>query len=169
MYNLLIKRIRGRMFMKINQYKDNNLYENYVDIHYKDIDAEVQGIIKYCESIQIIVGKRDNEQKKIIPSEIYYCEIVDRKCYAYLEKAVYQIDYSIQKLLDLFFNNGFVRISKAMVVNIFKINHLKTDINMRVHIYMDNGEKIILNRTYKKNFFDYLNKIKKENKYEVDK
>lgn len=155
--------------MKINQYNDKNLSENYIDIYYKEIDPEVQGVIEYCESFQTIIGKKDNEQKKVAPSELYYCEIVDRKCYAYLEREVYQIDFSIQKLLELFSTNGFIRISKAMVVNIFKIDHLKTDINMKVHIYMDNGEKVILNRTYKKDFFDYLNKIKKENRYEADK
>ncbi|MDF2541040.1 MAG: LytTR family transcriptional regulator [Herbinix sp.] len=143
--------------MKINQYKDKKLIENYIDIHYKEMNAEIQGILEYCETMQTIIGKRDNEQKKILPSEIYYCEIVDRKCYAYLDKEVYQIDFTIQKLLDLCLNKGFVRISKAMVVNVFKIDHLKTDLNMRVHIYMENGEKVILNRTYKKEFFDYLN------------
>lgn len=77
--------------MKINQYKDKKLSENYIDIHYKEIDAEVQGIIEYCRSFQTIKGTRDNEQKNIASSELYYCEIVDRKCYAYLEKEVYQI------------------------------------------------------------------------------
>jgi DNA-binding LytR/AlgR family response regulator len=161
--------IKGSDVMKINQYKDKKLSENYIDIYYKEIDAEVKGIIEYCGSFQTIKGTRDNEQKNIASGELYYCEIVDRKCYAYLEKEVYQIDYSIQKFLDLFSANGFVRISKAMAVNIFKIDHLKTDINMRVYIYMDNGEKVILNRTYKKGFFDYLNKIKKENLNEADK
>lgn len=155
--------------MKINQYKDKEISENYIDIYYKEMDAAVEGIIEYCESFQTIIGKRDNEQKKITPIELYYCEIVDRKCYAYLEREVYQIDYSIQKLLELFSANGFVRISKAMIINIFKIDHLKTDINMKVHIYMNNGETVILNRTYKREFFDYLNRIKKENRYEADK
>jgi DNA-binding LytR/AlgR family response regulator len=148
--------------MKINQYQNKRLPENYIDIHYKEVDAEVQGIIEYCEFLQLIIGKRNNEQKKLVPSEIYYCEIVDRKCYAYLEKDVYQIDYSIQSFLDSFTKNGFVRISKAMLVNVFKIDQLKTDINMRVHIYMDNGEKVILNRTFKKEFFDYLHSKNKE-------
>ena len=154
--------------MKINQYPDKNLLENYIDIHYKEMDAAVQGIIEYCESLQIIMGKRDNVQKKIVPSEIYYCEIVDRKCYAYLEEEVYQIDYSIQNFFDLFTENGFVRISKSMVINIFKIDYLKTDINMRVHIDMENGEKVILNRTYKKDFLNYIYKLKKENGNEID-
>lgn len=155
--------------MKINQYEDKKLSQDHIDIYYKEMDSVVEGIIEYCKSFQTIIGKRDNEQKQITPSELYYCEIVDRKCYAYLEREVYQIDYSIQKLLELFSANGFVRISKAMIINIFKIDHLKTDINMKVHIYMNNGEIVILNRTYKREFFDYLNRIKKENEYEADK
>lgn len=154
--------------MKINQYRDEKILENYLDIHYKEMDAAVQGVIEYCEAFQVIIGKQNNIQKKIVPSEIYYCEIVDRKCYAYLKEEVYQIEYSIQGLLDLYFKNGFVRLSKAMLVNIYKIDHLKTDINMKVHIYMDNGEKVVLNRAYKKEFMDYLYKTKKENDNEAD-
>lgn len=154
--------------MKVNKYKDEELSENYIDIYYKEVDSEIKGILEYCESFSTIIGKKDNEHKTVTPNEIYYCEIVDRKCYAYLEKEVYQIDYSIQKLLDLFSTNGFVRISKGMVINIFKIDHLKTDLNMRIHIYMDNGEKVILNRTYKKQFLSFLNKIRMESKYEAD-
>lgn len=154
--------------MKINQYQDKNLKESYIDIHYKELDEEVQGVIDYCEAFQVIIGRQNNIQKRIVPSELYYCEIVDRKCYAYLKEEVYLIDYSIQRLLDMFSNNGFVRISKAMLVNIYKIDHLKTDLNMRIHIFMDNGEKIILNRAFKKNFMDYLYKLRKEQVNEAD-
>lgn len=154
--------------MKINQYLEKNISENYLDIHYQEMDAEVQGIIEYCESLQVIIGRHNNTQKKIVPCEMYYCEIVDRKCYAYLKEEVYQIDYSIQGLLDLFVKNGFVRISKAMVVNIYKIDYLKSDLNMRVHIFMDNGEEVVLNRSYKKNFFEYINEMKKEYGDEAD-
>lgn len=154
--------------MKLNLYKENKLSENHIDIHYKEMDSAVQGFVEYYNALQTITGKLDNEQKQLLPSELYYCEIVDRKCYAYLKNDIYQIDYSIQSLLNLFSEIGFVRISKAMVVNIYKIDHLKTDINMRVHIYMDNGEKVIMNRTYKKEFFDYIHKMGKEKRHETD-
>lgn len=147
--------------MRVNKYQDKTLQENYLDIHYRQMDAEVKGIIEYCEAFQTILGRRDKEQKRIAANEIYYCEIVDRKCYAYLEAEVYQIDHSIQKLLDRFSAIGLVQISKSMVINIFKIDHLKTDLNMKIHIYMDNGEKVILNRTFKKPFLNYLYQIKK--------
>lgn len=154
--------------MQINLFEDKKLSENYLDIHYKEMDASVQGIIEYCEAFQLILGRNDQELKKLAPNELFYCEIVDRKCYAYMEKDVYQIDFSIQKLLELFSNNGFVRISKTMLVNIFKIDFLKTDLNMRVHITMENGERLIVNRTYKKDFFHQLYKMKKEKEHGSD-
>lgn len=61
--------------MKINKYPDENLLENYIDIHYKEMNPIVQGIIEYCEAFQVIIGKQNNVQKKIVPSEIYCCEI----------------------------------------------------------------------------------------------
>jgi DNA-binding LytR/AlgR family response regulator len=160
---------KGRVNMKINLYREDKLPENYMDIHFQEMNASIQGIIDFCKASQIIIGRNDKLQKKIYPTDIYYCEIVDRKCYAYLKEEVYQIDFSIQKLQELFTVNGLVRISKAMLVNIYKIDRLKTDLNMRVHISLDNGEKVVLNRAYKKEFLSYLQERKKEYGYETDK
>ncbi len=160
---------KGRFNMKINLYREDKLPENYMDIHYKEMDSSIQGIIEFCEASQVIIGRNDKLQKKIFPSDIYYCEIVDRKCYAYLKEEVYHIDYTIQKLQELYTVKGLARISKAMLVNIYKIDRLKTDLNMRVHIYLDNGEKVILNRAYKKEFLNYLHERIKEYGYETDR
>jgi hypothetical protein len=73
---------KGRFNMKINLYREDKLPENYMDIHYKEMDSSIQGIIEFCEASQVIIGRNDKLQKKIFPSDIYYCEIVDRKCYA---------------------------------------------------------------------------------------
>ena len=43
-----------------------------------------------------------------------------------------------------------------MIVNLYKVDQVKTDLNMRLKLLMDNGETLILNRTYKKNFLRAL-------------
>lgn len=148
--------------MKINKYIDPDLSENYIDIHYKEMDSEIEGILEYIDHYNTIIGQNEHGQKVISFHEIFYCEIVERKCYVYLEKEVYQINLSIQKLLEMFQTNGFVRISKSMIVNIFKIDCLKTDLNMRVKIRLDNDEIVVLNRGYRKEFYNSLNKFRKE-------
>lgn len=58
--------------------------------------------------------------------------------------------------LDSFEGNGFVQIGKSMTVNLYKVNQVKADLNMRLKLLMDNGEILILNRTYKKSFLSAL-------------
>ena len=57
-------------------------------------------------------------------------------------------------------NYGFVRVSKSNLVNIYKISQLKPDINMKVYASFDNGERICINRSYKKSFTEYLKKMR---------
>ncbi len=90
------------------------------------------------------------------PGSIFYLEMVDRKLFAYQAGEVYQIDYSMKHFLNCFGSNGFVQISKNTIVNLYRVKRVKTDLNMRLKLVMDNDEVIVLNRTYKKSFLDAL-------------
>lgn len=142
--------------MKVNKYKDNSLKEEHIDIYYRDQNSEARGIIDYLEAKRTIVGRNEKEQCILKLSDIYYCEVVDKKNFAYLENQVVQIDMSIQSMLEQFSDSGFIRISKSMIVNIYKIKKLRADINMRVNIQMNNGEVLVMNRSYKKAFYQFL-------------
>ncbi|BCN30377.1 LytTR family DNA-binding domain-containing protein [Anaeromicropila herbilytica] len=151
--------------MKILKYQKLDLEENRIELYYNKIDQETENIIKIIDSYnKTLTGRNENETTWVHLSDIYYCEIIDRKCYAYLKESIWQVDISLQMLLDQFGSSGFVRISKSMVVNIHKIERLKTDLNMRVNIILDNGETVILNRTYRSQFYQYLEKTRREMK-----
>ncbi len=147
--------------MKVNKFQESNLKEDYVDVHYKDMNNKIQNLFDYLSASQSIIGKSEDTQVIINPFDIYYCEVVDKKNFAYLKTQVYQLDISLQNVEDSFSHSGFVRVSKSMVVNVYKIQYLKADINMRVHIIMENGERIIMNRSYKKNFYKYLKELER--------
>ncbi|MGN0474449.1 MAG: LytTR family DNA-binding domain-containing protein [Acutalibacteraceae bacterium] len=148
--------------LKLNCYQDSTISENRVDIYCREKDREVIGIIDYINSYETIIGQDDDVAMRILPSEIFYCEIVDRKCYAYLESEVFRIDFSLSGFCDRFARSGFVQISKSMIVNVYKIKRFTTDLNMKMTLYLENGEAVILNRAYKKNFMDYLKKMRED-------
>lgn len=145
--------------MKVNYFKDDSIDENYVDIYYSEECSELESIRKFFHSYDIILGKKEDLQQKIYPDQIYYLEIVDRHCFAYLHHDVFQIEFSLKSFLDIFHDYGFIQIGKSLIVNIYKIKIIKTDLNMRLRLYMENGEILTLNRTYKKDFLNYVNKI----------
>ena len=62
---------------------------------------------------------------------------------------------------EMLWNYGFVRVSKSDLINIYRIQQLKPDLNMKVYAYFDNGERICVNRSYKKSFEEYLQRMRR--------
>lgn len=145
--------------MKVFKHQDKSLKEDYIDIYYAKINPQIAGLFEYLDAMHTVAGKNLSGHRMIHISEIYYCEIVERKCYAYLEQDVYEIDFTMQKLLDTYHANGLVRISRSMCVNVFKILEIKTDFNMRMKLHLKNNEIIILNRNYKKDFYEFIRQL----------
>lgn len=149
--------------MKVNIYKKDGLSENYISLYYDKTDKETEIAKAFLLSFQKkIIGKdRISEKERIIlPGEILYLEMVDRKCFLYLKDSEWQADTTLQGFLEQFENQGFVRISKSMVVNIFHIRELKAEANMRISVVLKNGEALTVNRSYRNTFYQYLRTMK---------
>ena len=142
--------------MKINQFRDPGLEEDYMDVHYREYNDEIRRILALTESGNTLWGKREGVQACLSPEEIYYFETVDRKCFACLKEEVYQVELGIQSAVERFGPLGFVRISKSAVVNVYKVRQLTADMNMRMQLLLDNGEKVVLNRGYKNEFLQFI-------------
>lgn len=153
--------------MKINYYKNPNLPEEHVDVHYREQNEEIGDLISFLENRHLLIGTSENVSKPILPSKIYYLEIVDRRCFAYLEKEIYQVDYSLKSFLKAYQMYGFVQIGKSTIANIHHIERIVPDLNMKMHLIMENEEQLILNRAYKKAFILFLKDMRR-NEYETD-
>ncbi|WDV48036.1 LytTR family DNA-binding domain-containing protein [Clostridiaceae bacterium M8S5] len=146
--------------MRLRLFPDKNIREEHIDIHYKDMTPMIEQVIGVVQSTAIqvhIVGKSEkNEEVLLSTNEIYYFEYVDKKTFACLEHKIYQVQDSLNKLEMDFADEGFVRINKSIVANIYHIKAIKPEANMRLLAIMENDENLIINRTYKKQFREYL-------------
>ena len=142
--------------MEINYYEDPTLQNNRVDVWFREQDSEIQSLMAFLASEQIITGKKEQITKRILVKDIFYLEVVDRHCFAYLDNEVFQITCSLKVFLEKFQSNYFIQIGKSLVVNLHKIDKIKPDLNMRMHLILENGEELILNRAYKKSFMECL-------------
>ena len=68
--------------MKINQFREPGLKEDYMDVHYREYNEEIRRILASAESGNALLGKQEGVQVYLVPEEIYYFETVDRKCFA---------------------------------------------------------------------------------------
>lgn len=146
--------------MKLIKTKENNLAENYLELHYDKIDEETNAVLdRLRDTLKYIEGTVDEKNVRVPVTDIYYFETVDRKIFAYTKDSCVEVKEALRDIIDEFESSGFVRISKSSVVNVYKIKKLQGDINMRVIIFLKNDEKLIMNRSYKKQFYDTLTKI----------
>ena len=74
--------------MQIQYYEKPELSENRVDVFYKEYNEEIESLVAFLEKDQMLIGTQERQTCRIAVSEIYYLEIVDRRCFAYLDKEV---------------------------------------------------------------------------------
>ena len=148
--------------MKIYEYEQPDLAEDYVDVYFR---RKTRAITELLDDLkkhrQRLVGKADGKEIFFSLQNVYYFESVDKKTFACLDREVVQIPVSLQDLEHAYFELGFVRVNKSTVVNVYKIDVLKPELNMRVTALLDNGERIRINRSYKQKFNLFLNTINK--------
>lgn len=146
--------------MKLIKTKEENLEENYLELHYDTIDEETSAVLdRLRDTLRYIEGTFEDKKVTVPLTDIFYIETVDRKTFAYTKDMCVEIKEALRDILEEYSNIGFARISKSTIVNIYKIKKLQGDINMRVIIFLKNDEKLIMNRSYKNEFYERLNKL----------
>jgi DNA-binding LytR/AlgR family response regulator len=147
--------------MEVNIYEDPSLQEDRIDIHCQKQNAEINDLINYINKKDIIIGTLDSNNYVIKLSDIYYIETIDKTSYAYTENMEYKINATLKQIETLYYFNGFIRINKSTIINVYKIKIIKNDFEMRMLVYLYNDEKLIINRHYKDTFQAALLKLDK--------
>ena len=81
-------------------------------------------------------------------SEILYFESVDDKVFAYTKNDVFETKSKLYMLETELPVNTFFRASKAVIVNIDKIDSLSPAFGGRFEAVLENGYKVIISRNY---------------------
>ncbi|WP_295091720.1 LytTR family DNA-binding domain-containing protein [Ruminococcus sp.] len=151
--------------MKLIKTKERGLTENYLELHYDEINDETKEVISRLDiTLSNVEGTYDEKHVSVPVTEVLYFDTVDRKTFAYTDKMCIEMRITLRNVLDNYSDAGLIRISKSAVVNVYKIDHLQGDINMRTTIFLKNGEKLVMNRGYKKEFMTELERIKERNR-----
>ena len=120
--------------MKLIKTKEDNLEENYLELHYDTIDEETNAVLdRLRDTLRYIEGTYEDRKVTIALTDIFYIETVDRKTFAYTKDMCFEIKEALRDILEEYSNIGFARISKSSIVNIYKIKKLQGDINIETH------------------------------------
>ena len=135
--------------MKINLDIDGKYDDTEVIIRAPHLNNNIERIVAMMRMIDMqIAVRRDNETYLLETDKILYVEAVDRKTFVYTNADTYESELKLYELEQQLIERDFLRISKQSLVNLRKIKSLKTDVNRKIRITLQNGEQIVVSRMY---------------------
>ena len=124
---------------------------------------EEDEIIIKCENldddIRLLIERIKNHRQKISfqkdskivfseLSEILYFESVDDKVFAYSADDVLETKSKLYQLEEDFLPQNFLRVNKAVIMNLDKVESLSPAFGGRFEAVLKNGYKVIISRNY---------------------
>jgi len=95
-----------------------------------------------------LTGIKNNETYILDVSQILYIETIERKVFLYSSNNVYETPLKLYALEEQLESQDFFRASKSSIINLGHMHALKSDIDGRLMVTMDNDEKLIVSRQY---------------------
>lgn len=142
--------------MNIQIKEDKDIDEMKITIECKEVNEDISKLILLLDNFnnkdKKITGVTEGELFWLKIEDIYYFETVDKKCFAYLEKDVYETNLKLYEIEENYNYAYYMRISKSCIVNINKIKSIRPDFAGKILATMMNDEKIYISRQYVSKF-----------------
>lgn len=120
-------------------------------IKYKEMTGQIEGIVNYInQNEKKLIAFQDGQQISLPPQNVIYLESVDGVTYVYTSREVYRTNLSLAAVEAMYMKEGYFRCSKSMIINIYRIERLKSEPGNRIDARMDNGEHVVISRRYAK-------------------
>ncbi len=129
-----------------------NIVFNEVDI--PKVNRILDWIVK-GEDIHI-TGSNQFGQKMVEARNFHYFIVEGDTLYGVLHDTRLIVKMKLYEVEELLNDKGFIRISKYSIVNIGKIDYIKTALNSKLDLLMRNKEHLEVNRGYLKEFKAFL-------------
>lgn len=147
-----IQILQGRFRMKYT-FMQIDEGEDEVMLLYRSMTPEVERVYHFLNGEQQkLIGWKEKTAVILERNNILYIESVDGKTFAYTENDVLRTDYALSRLEQILSSINFFRCSKSMILNIDKVERLRSLPSNRIDATMCNGEHIMISRTYASDF-----------------
>jgi len=122
--------------------------EEQVIIKCHQITTEIQNLISYFKTPDILIGYYGKEIHRINKIKISYIETVDNKSFIYCDGKIYESKNKLYELEELLIGNNFLRVSKSVIVNLSKIKKIIPALSGRFQAVLMNDLNVIISRQY---------------------
>lgn len=121
----------------------------HVQVVYPVMNATVQQLAEKIKALDLKLAVDDDEKSSYLSvKDIYYIESLERKTFIYTKDKVFRTNKKLYQFVEEYKDLSFVQINKSCLLNIDVLVHVRTLFNSRLEATLDNGEKLIITRTY---------------------
>lgn len=134
-----------------------NRGETRVVIECARTNADILRLKAHIERFDSRLAATNGEERVFVDTtDILYFETVDERTFLYTENAVLDVKLRLYEIEEKLSSGGFLRISKSVVVNLNRVKSLRPQLNRTILATLDNGERLIISRSYAKRLRDIL-------------
>ena len=139
--------------MKVSITENTGYDETSVEIHCRECDANVRKLQRHICSYDERFGcSSEGGTVYVNAKDIFYFETIDYKTFLYTKDKVYEVQKRLYELESILDDKDFFRCSKAIIVNVTKIEELKPELTRNIMAVLSNGEVVVISRRYVKAF-----------------
>lgn len=135
-------------------------WESIVDESIDELDITIRtprlddpgylALVRLLDRPQSLYGKKRGSVHAIAIDEALWFESVDDKVFLYTVKDTFETAYRLYELEEWLSEYGFVRVGKSQIVCLSKIRSFRYALSGRLEATLNNGEKVIVSRSYVK-------------------
>lgn len=134
-----------------------NCGETRVVIECARSNADILRLKAHIERFDSRLAATNGEERVFVDTtDILYFETVDERTFLYTENAVLDVKLRLYEIEEKLSSGGFLRISKSAVVNLNRVKSLRPQLSRTILATLDNGERLIISRSYAKRLRDIL-------------
>jgi DNA-binding LytR/AlgR family response regulator len=135
--------------MKITINVEPTATETSLLVTCKELTPQVEKLLAAIRILdkQITANKGDSVCL-IDLADVFYIEALERKTFIYTDKDVFDSDMKLYELEAALAQYDFIRVSKNTICSLRKIKSLKSEVDRKIKITMENGYQIIASRMY---------------------
>lgn len=131
----------------------NRRDEPEIIVRCASIDAKLRRIIEQIRLYSFALdAKQDGISRKVPLEQIFYIESVQNRTFFYLGDEVLESDLKLYELEVMLSGSSFVRISKSCILNTSAVRSVSADINGRLIVMLENGERVVVSKHYSADF-----------------
>lgn len=135
--------------MKISINTDPSLKDTEIVVNCTALTPEIESIIsalRIMDSQMTVI--KDDESFILDIAKIVYIEAVDRKTFVYTENDCFETKLKLYETEERLCGSGFLRISKSCLVQLRYIRSIKSELDRKLRLTLENGEQMIVSRQY---------------------